>query len=282
MRTVKIRNTVLGSGIPKICVPVTGRTKEEIFFQAGRAVQEKPDLLEWRADAWEYLRTEERESGSDTRKSQVGRTEDKNREKAEKSLKTAEAIAEILKGLRDILGQTPIIFTVRTRREGGMWHGSTNHYVNILLEASKCPEADLVDVELFQDIPRMRELIGRIQAEGKKVIASNHHFSETPEPEVMKTILEEMEKAGADLRKLAVMPSCPEDVLKLLQVTCQAAKEEKAPVITMSMGALGAVSRVSGQIFGSCVTFGTAGQASAPGQLEISALREILQTLRPD
>ena len=275
MKEVIIKNVILGSDIPKICVPVTGRTEEEIFFQARKAAQEKPDLLEWRADAWEGLK------GTDIRKPWKDQAGEENGKRSEQAGNTAESMAEILKGLRDILGQIPIIFTVRTDREGGMWHGSTNHYVNILLEASKCPEADLVDVELFGDVPRMRELIPRIQAEGKKVIASNHHFSETPASQVMKTILDEMEEAGADIRKLAVMPASPEDVLRLLEVTRQASEEEKAPVITMSMGSLGAVSRVCGQVFGSCVTFGTVGQASAPGQLELSALRRILRALQP-
>ena len=51
------------------------------------------------------------------------------------------------------------------------------------------------------------------------------------------------------------------------------------PVITMSMGPLGAVSRISGELFGSALTFGTAGTASAPGQLPAPALSAFLQQL---
>ena len=36
MKEVILKNVILGSGIPKICVPVTGRTEEEIFFRPVR------------------------------------------------------------------------------------------------------------------------------------------------------------------------------------------------------------------------------------------------------
>ena len=77
------------------------------------------------------------------------------------------------------------------------------------------------------------------------------------------------------------MPNCPEDVLELLSATVWANKTGQAPVITMSMSAMGAVSRVSGQVFGSCVTFGTVGEASAPGQLALEDLKLFLEKLKP-
>ncbi|MBK4329426.1 type I 3-dehydroquinate dehydratase, partial [Enterobacter hormaechei] len=50
-------------------------------------------------------------------------------------------------------------------------------------------------------------------------------------------------------------------------------------LITMSMGKSGGVSRVTGRLFGSAMTFGTVGQASAPGQIAIAKLREVMDTL---
>lgn len=249
MREVIVKNLPIGTGIPKICVPITGKTEEEILRQAKEAAEKKPDLLEWRADFYE-------------------------------ALKVPEAVEEVGRKLGDMVGQIPIIFTVRTKNEGGNCGVSTDDYVNILKNAAKIREIDLIDVELFKDQPLMQALIGEIQKTGKKVIASNHHFKETPKQEVMQTILAEMETAGADIRKLAVMPSAPEDVLKLLAATLHANKTGQAPVITMSMGSLGALSRVCGQVFGSCVTFGTVGEASAPGQMDLENLRNILAKLQ--
>lgn len=250
MKTVNIRNMQIGPGIPKICVPVTGVTEEEILEQAKQAVEQQPDLLEWRADFYEYLAN-------------------------------SECVRKLSEKLRVILRQIPMIFTVRTSSEGGNYQGSTEDYVNILLETGKCSQIDLVDVELYKDISRMTDLTKELQAMGKAVIASNHHFHETPSMERMEEILAQMEEAGADIRKLAVMPEGPEDVLELLYATLSANRTGEAPVITMSMSGLGAVSRVCGQIFGSAVTFGTVGKASAPGQLELANLRLFLEQLQP-
>ena len=48
--TVKIRNLILGEGIPKICVPVMGRTRQEIVYSVRNAMEQGPDMIEWRAD----------------------------------------------------------------------------------------------------------------------------------------------------------------------------------------------------------------------------------------
>ena len=85
-----------------------------------------------------------------------------------------------------------------------------------------------------------------------------------------------MEQLGADIAKIAVMPRRPEDVAVLLGVTSEAVEMMSCPVMTMSMGGQGVISRMAGQIFGSAVTFGTVGQASAPGQIPLDRLKEIL------
>ena len=43
MNTVKIRNLEIGKGMPKICVPIVGRTKQEILESAKEAIVEHPD-----------------------------------------------------------------------------------------------------------------------------------------------------------------------------------------------------------------------------------------------
>ena len=85
-----------------------------------------------------------------------------------------------------------------------------------------------------------------------------------------------MEERGADIAKIAVMPEYKKDLLTLLAATECAAEEMQIPVVTMSMGEIGLLSRLSGEIFGSALTFGTAGAASAPGQMDAVELRKIL------
>lgn len=71
----------------------------------------------------------------------------------------------------------------------------------------------------------------------------------------MKMLLEQMCAGGADIVKLAVMPQNMEDVLKLLSVTYEFKEENPdTPVITMSMGKMGMISRLCGESFGAAVT----------------------------
>jgi 3-dehydroquinate dehydratase-1 len=89
-----------------------------------------------------------------------------------------------------------------------------------------------------------------------------------------------MQDCGADITKAAVMPQNEQDVLEVLKATL-AMKQQYAdrPFITMSMGRLGAITRLAGGLTGSALTFATAGRASAPGQLEAQALSALLPNL---
>ena len=89
-----------------------------------------------------------------------------------------------------------------------------------------------------------------------------------------------MQRSGADIVKLAVMPRRQADVAELLLATAQFKEQfPDTPLITMSMGSMGVVSRVCGESFGSCVTFGAGEKASAPGQLPVEELDTMLRIL---
>ena len=85
---------------------------------------------------------------------------------------------------------------------------------------------------------------------------------------------------GMDVAKIAVMPQSEKDVLILLEATSEMKQlHPETPVITMSMGKLGVISRIAGEVFGSALTFGTAGSASAPGQIPAEELKTMLEVL---
>lgn len=245
---MKVRNIEIGEGIPKICVPVTGITKEGILRQTKEAVKYAPDLLEWRADFYEALW-------------------DKHQ------------VAALIEKIRRIIGDIGLIYTIRTTQEGGNCQITPESYADCLMGASDC-DIDFVDVEWFQAGLSRERLVNEIHQKQKLIIASNHHFHETPSLAEMERILHIMEITGADVRKLAVMPQKPEDVLKLLTATVHARETGLAPVITMSMSKMGAISRVCGQVFGSAVTFATVEAASAPGQMQIDELRQMLNCFK--
>ena len=88
-----------------------------------------------------------------------------------------------------------------------------------------------------------------------------------------------MREMGCDIAKIAVMPQNRADVLTLLQVTEQMSRELDCPVISMSMAKDGVISRLCGEVFGSCLTFGTVGKASAPGQIGTKDLALVLDII---
>ena len=247
-RTVTVKGTVIGAGMPKICIPIAGRTEQEILSQAGETVSAAPDLVEWRADFWPEIL---------------------DRKAAE----------NVLKELAGRVGETPVLFTFRSRTEGGERKISPEDYEELNLWAAGRPEIDLVDVEVLNPAWKERKIAGAVRAAGKPVIGSRHYFERTPEPEELQEIFGELAASGADILKLAVMPERPEEVLRLMESTLREYRRREQPVVTMSMGAMGAVSRVSGSLTGSAITFGTAGHASAPGQLPAAELRGMLEQL---
>ena len=129
------------------------------------------------------------------------------------------------------------------------------------------------------DETRTENHIRKLEELGVHTIASNHDFVATPESEEMLRRLKRMEEMGAAVAKLAVMPGCPQDVLNLLQVTLTASETLEIPVITMSMGKTGIISRISGGVTGTAITFATVGDISAPGQIPVEKMNEFLNIL---
>lgn len=249
MKTVRLRNLEVGAGAPKVIVPIVGRTREDILAQAARAAELAPDAVEWRADFYEEV--------SDLPKA-----------------------LEALRALRGVLGEVPLLFTFRTRREGGEQDIDPEDYAALNIAAARSGEADGVDVEILSGEEIVREIIGAVHAAGKVVVGSSHDHAGTPPQAELIARLRRAQDLGADLPKLAVMPRSRADVLTLLSASEEMVRLwADRPIITMSMAGEGAVSRLCGEVFGSAMTFGTAGQASAPGQVPVEELRLVLDVL---
>ena len=123
----------------------------------------------------------------------------------------------------------------------------------------------------------VERIISAAHAAGVFVIVSNHDFEKTPPKEEIVARLCKMQDQGADILKIALMPQCREDVLVLMDATREMFENHtEHPLITMSMGGLGVVSRLAGESYGSSATFGAAAQASAPGQVGIADLAQVL------
>ena len=249
MNTVQVKNTVIGEGRPKICVPIVGKTKTDILEEAKNITSLPVDVVEWRVDWYEDI-------------FDFAKTE------------------ETMKALREVLGETPILFTFRTSKEGGEKSIETETYVELNQNAAKTGLVDLVDVEAFTGDDAVKAVVETAHANGVKVIASNHDFHKTPAKDEIVSRLRKMQELGADIPKIAVMPQNKKDVLTLLSATEEMASEyADRPIITMSMSGTGVFSRLCGEVFGSALTFGAVGKVSAPGQMGIEDLTTVLGLL---
>ena len=152
-------------------------------------------------------------------------------------------------------------------------------YYELNDRAARSGYVDLVDVEAFREEERTSEEIRKLQSAGVHVIASFHNFDRTPDREELIRRLTRMQEMGADVAKIAVMPQSREDVMTLMEATMEADHSLDIPVVTMSMGRLGVLSRLAGTLTGSAMTFASVGEASAPGQIPIEQMRVFCQLL---
>ena len=189
-------------------------------------------------------------------------------------------VKEVLAELREALKEIPILFTFRTSKEGGEKAIEPEAYAKLNIAAAESGFVDLVDVEAFTGDDIVKEIIEAVHRHGVKVVASNHDFDKTPEKEDIVGRLCKMQELGADIPKIAVMPKSKEDVLTLLAATEEMnRKHADRPIITMSMAGTGVISRLCGEVFGSALTFGAAKKASAPGQMGVEDLAQVLSLL---
>ena len=249
MNQVVVRGVKIGQGIPKICVPIVGQTREEIV-EAGKTMKSAgADVVEWRVDWYEEV--------FDYAK-----------------------VEETAADLRKALGELPLLFTFRTAKEGGEKAIEKDVYVELNQKAARSGFVDMVDVEAFTGDEAVRAIVETAHEAGVKVVGSNHDFHQTPEQEEIVARLCKMQELGVDIPKIAVMPVCKKDVLTLLSATEEMyTRYANRPIITMSMAGTGVISRLCGEVFGSALTFGAAGKASAPGQMEVEDLKTVLSLL---
>lgn len=249
MKTVKVRNVVLGEGKPKICVPIVGVTKDEIIGQAKNLQSVPVDVVEWRVDWFE-------------------------------NVFNIDKVKEVLAELREELKELPLLFTFRTSKEGGEKSIETEVYVNLNKEVAATGLVDLIDVEVFTGDEVVKEVVEFAHSVNVKVVASNHDFDKTPSKGDIISRLIKMQDLGADIPKIAVMPKCKLDVLELLEATTIMSEQyANRPIITMSMAGQGVISRLCGEVFGSCLTFGAVNKASAPGQINVEELNKVLDII---
>ena len=248
MKICQVRQLAIGEGKPKICVPVVETTTEKIIQQ----IQELQncDFIELRIDFYENIHD-------------------------------LKQVHELLLQVRQ---QTnlPLLLTYRSLKEGGHIQLSDQEYLSLVQTACQSGCIDIVDIELESGNMLVYQLVEIAHQNHVKVLMSYHDFEKTPTVMEMKERLEKMEIMGADICKIAVMPFSYKDVIQLLNTTMEMSQRLTRPLVTMSMGKIGKITRIVGELVGSSITFASVGQSSAPGQLTLEDMQTLLEVIHHD
>lgn len=244
----RMGNVVLGEGMPKICVPVMGKSMQEIARAAARAKEAHADIIELRMDSLS--------NAPDT--------------------ETAKAA---MRAVREHAPGIALLFTLRTQRDGGGGTADAAAYEALLMQVIESGLCDGVDCELSVGREAFARIAKRAKAAGVTLVGSSHEFGEIGDMERAAKWLLEQQELGADVCKAAVMARTRPRALEAALMFAKAKEALRIPMIGIAMGPEGAITRIGCESMGSCLTFGTAGEASAPGQIDAITLRRALEIM---
>lgn len=251
MKPISIRGRPAAGGrLPLICVPLVAADRAALLAEAAVAAAARPDIVEWRVDHY-------------------------------RGIADAAAVVDGARALRRALADVPILFTCRSAAEGGNPIPlAEKALVDLYGEVCASGCVDLADYEMSKATADMKAVREATRRNGVGLVCSYHNFQRTPPAGELAGHYQRAQALGGDVAKLSVMAQRIEDTLTLLAATLQASKALEIPLIGISMGPHGALSRLMGFAFGSALTFGVAANSSAPGQLPVADLRAAIDIAR--
>ena len=244
-----IKGIKISSDYPVICIPIMEKEENQVIDTIEKYIKSKAKMIEWRIDQADFIND-------------------------------PEAIKRVFERIKSICTKTVLIATVRTIDEGGSFDdGDEIKYAELLELIAGSKVCDIIDVE-YMKLRRMPGIFQTIRKNNSKVLISYHNFSETPDSKKAFDMLSDMQHTGADIVKLACMPHSEDDCLRIMSVTSDFRdKYPDTPIIAISMGNIGILSRIAGEIYGSCITFASGDRASAPGQIPYNDMKKFLSMI---
>lgn len=246
MKSLILRDQIFGEGIPKICIPIKEDTLESVLESVCKAKQMEADCIELRADFF-----------------------------SEELL--IHQLKFLLKEIRHRYPMFPVIFTYRSAEEGGEGDRGLQFTKSLYQEILPWKTVDLLDLEVESGDAYLRDMTELAHHNGTAVLYSKHVLKETPEACTLLKWAEQWTKTGADMIKISTEPKSRSDVAELLKASALLQEQCQIPIIAISSGRLGAVSRLTGEYFGSALVFSSLDLGGLKyGQIPIKQLRHIL------
>ena len=238
----KIGSVSINRSSVRIITSLCGRTLSELTKGLQKLNRSQADIVEWRLDTYETLETN--------------------------------AVSEVFQVLRK-LTKKPILVTLRTKKEGGAAALTDSAYKALLLALMRL-SPDALDIELQRKTSSC--LLEAAKKTHVTTVVSYHNFASTPSEESLKKKLSAMQQTPADILKIALMPKTLEDVFNVVSAARWAKKQLSKPVIAISMGEKGILTRLACKTFGGCATFASfEKKTSAPGQITIQTTKHFLE-----
>lgn len=184
-----------------------------------------------------------------------------------------EAILQVAPAIFEKFAGRELVFTLRTRSEGGEIDLSPEEYIHLIKEVAQFYQPDYIDFEYYSYKDVFEEML-----DFPNLVLSYHNFQETPEN--MIEILSELTILNPKLVKVAVMAHTEQDVLDLMNYTRGfKTLNPEQEYVTISMGKVGKVSRITADVTGSSWSFASLDEVSAPGQISLASMKKIREIL---
>lgn len=184
-----------------------------------------------------------------------------------------EAILQVAPAIFEKFAGRELVLTLRTRSEGGEIDLSPEEYIHLIKEVAQFYQPDYIDFEYYSYKDVFEEML-----DFPNLVLSYHNFQETPEN--MMEILSELTILNPKLVKVAVMAHTEQDVLDLMNYTRGfKTLNPEQEYVTISMGKVGKVSRITADVTGSSWSFASLDEVSAPGQISLASMKKIREIL---
>lgn len=188
-------------------------------------------------------------------------------------LSSKEQIVALAPAVFEKLVGREVIFTLRTAKEGGRMDVTDGDYLALMKEIGNLYQPDYIDFEYYSHQAIFDEML-----DFSNLILSYSNHQGTPENYL--EIMSELTSLSPAVVRMAVTPQTEQDVLDVMNYTRGfKSLHSDQRYATYSMGQLGVLSRLSGNVTGSCWTFAYLDQPSEPGQLSLAQMKKILEVL---
>ena len=184
-----------------------------------------------------------------------------------------EAILQVAPAIFEKFAGRELVFTLRTRSEGGEIDLSPEEYIHLIKEVAQFYQPDYIDFEYYS----YKDVFG-VMLDFRNIVLSCHNFQGTTEK--MMEVLSELTILNPKLVKVAVMAHTEQDVLDLMNYTRGfKTLNPEQEYVTISMGKVGKVSRITADVTGSSWSFASLDEVSAPGQISLASMKKIREIL---